>query len=142
MQRPYMICHMLSALDGRITGEFMRTEKSGAAAGEYARIRREYDADAWLCGAVTTKEFTAGTEPVLVEGEDVPKGDHVVDSDAGFYYVSVDPAGEIGWESGVFRKAGRPDGRRKIASLVRNPFRFDLRRRHGKLVIPAGRCDR
>lgn len=33
MERPYIICHMLSALDGRITGKFMRNEKDSQAAG-------------------------------------------------------------------------------------------------------------
>ncbi len=109
MRRPYIVCHMLSALDGRITGEFMKTGKALQAAGEYARIRSEYNADALLYGTVTTKEFTNGRKPVMEKIEDIPAEDHVADTEAEHYYISIDTEGEIGWESGIYRKAGRPD---------------------------------
>lgn len=109
MKRPYTVCHILSALDGKITGAFMGTEAAGAVSEEYARIRSEYQADAWLYGTVTTKEFTGGRKPKLEPTAEVPDGDFVADNHAPLYYVSVDTQGEIGWESGIFRKAGRPD---------------------------------
>ena len=46
MNRPYMICHILSALNGKISGSFMGTESSRFMGGEYARIRTAYQADA------------------------------------------------------------------------------------------------
>lgn len=109
MKRPYTVCHILSALDGKITGAFMGTEAVWAVSEEYARIRSEYQADAWLYGTVTTKEFTGGRKPELDPAAEVPDGDFVADNHAQLYYVSVDTQGEIGWESGIFRKAGRPD---------------------------------
>ena len=80
-----------------------------AVSEEYARIRSEYQADAWLYGTVTTKEFTGGRKPELDPSAEVPDGDFVADNHAPLYYVSVDTQGEIGWESGIFHKAGRPD---------------------------------
>lgn len=109
MERPYIICHILSALDGKITGAFMGTKAVQTVSEEYARIRSEYHADAWLYGTVTTKEFTQGREPELDSVTEVPDGDFVAENDAALYYVSVDTQGEIDWESGTFRKAGRPD---------------------------------
>lgn len=109
MKRPYTICHILSALDGKITGAFMGTEAVGTVNAEYARIRSEYQADAWLYGTVTTKEFTGRRKPKLDPTAEVPDGDFVADHHAPLYYVSVDTQGEIGWESGIFRKPGRPD---------------------------------
>lgn len=109
MERPYIICHILSALDGKITGAFMGTKAVQTVSEEYARIRSEYQADAWLYGTVTTKEFTQGRKPELDFVAEVPDGDFVAENDAALYYVSVDTQGEIGWESGTFRKAGRPD---------------------------------
>lgn len=109
MERPYIICHILSALDGKITGAFMGTKAVQTVSEEYARIRSEYHADAWLYGTVTTKEFTQGRKPELDSVTEVPVGDFVAENDAALYYVSVDTQGEIGWESGTFRKAGRPD---------------------------------
>lgn len=109
MERAYIICHILSALDGKITGAFMETEAAQNVGEEYARIRSEYQADAWLYGTVTTKEFTQGRKPKLDLEAEVPDGDFIAVSSAPLYYVSIDTQGEIGWESGTFRKDGRPD---------------------------------
>lgn len=109
MKRPYMICHILSTLDGKITGSFMGTAAAQKTGAEYACIREEYRANAWLYGTKKTKEFTAYRKPVFEKIEsDVPDGDFVADAQAPLYYVSVDVQGEIGWESGIFCKPGRP----------------------------------
>lgn len=110
MKRPYVICHILSALDGKITGEFMGTPKAREAGEEYARIREAFHAEAWLYGTVTTKEFTQYRKPELdAVAIEIPEGDFIAARSTDFYYVSVDTEGEIGWESGIFRKSGRPD---------------------------------
>ena len=110
MNRPYIICHILSALDGKIAGDFMSTAANRKASEEYSRIREAYGAHAWLYGTTTTKEFTAFRKPVLEPlGEDVPDGDYVAQSGWALYYVSVDTQGEIAWDSGVYKRAGRPD---------------------------------
>ena len=110
MNRPYIICHILSALDGKIAGAFAGTKAAQSASEEYARIRSEYQAEAWLYGTTTTKEFTQYRKPVLEPARvDVPAGDYIAETDLGFYYISLDTAGEIGWESGIFQKPGRPD---------------------------------
>lgn len=110
MNRPYIICHILSALDGKIAGDFMSTAANRKASEEYSRIREAYGAQAWLYGTTTTKEFTAFRKPVLEPlGEDVPDGDYVAQSGWALYYVSVDTQGEIAWDSGVYKRSGRPD---------------------------------
>ena len=110
MDRPYMICHILSALDGKITGAFMEMKTAQTASEEYARIRSAYQAEAWLYGTTTTKEFTRYRKPVLEQNYgDIPEGDYIAETDLNFYYVSLDTTGEIGWESGTFQKSGRPD---------------------------------
>lgn len=110
MDRPYIICHILSALDGKIAGTFTGTKTAQTASEEYARIRLAYRAEAWLYGTTTTKEFTQYKKPVLEPAcEKVPEGDYIAQTGPGFYYISLDTAGEIGWESGIFQKPGRPD---------------------------------
>ena len=109
MERPRITIHILSALDGKISGPFMALPSAQAAAREYAGLRAAYEADAWLYGATTTKEFTGHRRPVLGCGEHAaPPGDFVAESHADLYYVSVDTLGEIGWESGTFQPPGRP----------------------------------
>ena len=110
MDRPYVICHILSALDGKIAGAFMGTKSNRSAGEEYGRIRSAYQAEAWLYGTTTTKEFTNYKKPILEqEYENLPEGDYVAETDLACYYVSLDTEGEIGWESGTFKKSGRPD---------------------------------
>lgn len=139
MKRPYTICHILSALDGKITGDFMRTESAREVSGEYGRIRCEYQADAWLYGTVTTKEFTQGRKPELDLTAEVPDGDFVVENNRTLYYVSVDTQGEIGWESGTFRKAGRPDAHViEVLTEAIKPFYKAYLRKHGVSYILAG----
>lgn len=82
MNRPYIICHILSELDGKITGEFMRTENARSVSEEYGRIRAEYQADAWLYGTITTKEFTGWQKPEPDFGAEVPDGDFVAEAQA------------------------------------------------------------
>ena len=65
------------------------------------------NADAWLYGTTTTKEFTGFRKPVLENTSEVPDGDYIADNRADLYYISVDVEGEIGWESGIFRNKGR-----------------------------------
>lgn len=107
MERPCVICHILSSLDGKITGPFMGTEAAGVLGAEYGRYRTEMNARALLYGTTTTKEFTGFRKPVLEKTEEVPEGDFVADDRADLYFVSVDVDGEIGWESGIFCNKGR-----------------------------------
>lgn len=110
MDRPYIICHILSALDGKITGAFMETEANRNANREFGRIREEYQAQAWLYGTTTTKEFTGFRKPDLsLLSEEVPDGDYVAETGWDLYYVSLDTLGEIAWDSGIYKRAGRPD---------------------------------
>ena len=46
MKRPYVICHILSALNGRISGPFMGTAAALPAAGAYGSLRAELESDA------------------------------------------------------------------------------------------------
>ncbi|MDO5532754.1 RibD family protein [Sutterella sp.] len=110
MSRPRIICHMLTALDGKITGDFMNTAACGAAGEAYEATNDSYHPDAWLCGRVTTDEnFTFYAEPELdPAAPPPPAGDFVAVGDAAMYYVSVDPKGRIGWKSDILRYADRP----------------------------------
>lgn len=63
MNRPYVICHILSSLDSKINGAFMAEETTRELAKEYGNFRAEMNADAWLYGT-TTKEFTDFRRPV------------------------------------------------------------------------------
>ncbi len=100
MNRPYIICHMTTSVDGKVTGEFLGMPESAPATEAYYEINREYRADAFACGRVTMEEsFTGGWQPDLTgyEGVSVPKEDYVADGDARFFAVAFDRRGRIGW---------------------------------------------
>lgn len=141
MKRPYIICHILSSLDGKIAGPFMGTTTNIKMSKEYGRIRTEMNADAWLYGTTTTKEFVDFKTPHYTdETNDVPLGDYIVDPNANLYYVSVDINGEIGWESGIYRREGRPDAHIIEVLTEATPLRYcSYLRERGISYIIAGK---
>ena len=72
------------------------------AGGYYGHIREEYQADAWLYGTSTTKEFVRNkAELPQLPIEKVPM-DYVSENQADLYYDPIDIYGEIMWESNTF----------------------------------------
>lgn len=105
MERPYIFCHMMTSLDGKIMGNYMETPEGEATGDVFYRIafgkNPYYKHQGWLSGRVTTDDnFTFYETPELDENAGpVPEGDFVAQPDAGMYYVSVDPSGRLGWKS-------------------------------------------
>lgn len=132
MNRPYIVCHMMTALDGKITGPYMKTLAVRGAADEYERVNAEYKSQGWLCGRVTTDEnFTFYRKPALDENAaTVPEGDHVALADARMHYVSVDPSGRLGWEANTVQYEDRPVAHvvEVLTQKAGNAYRAFLRR--------------
>lgn len=102
--RPYIFCHMMTSLDGKIMGPYMDTPEGNAAGEVFYHISfgKEpfYKHQGWLSGRVTTDDnFTFYAKPELDENAPVvPEGDFVAGK-SNMYYVSVDPSGKLGWKS-------------------------------------------
>ena len=109
MNRPYVFCHMMCALDGKIMGGYMETPQGRAAGDAFYDIAfgKEpfYHHQGWLSGRVTTDDnFTFYRKPDLDEDAPaVPAGDFIAQPDFGMFYVSVDPHGKLGWKSSTLR---------------------------------------
>ena len=140
MNRPYVICHILSSLDGKINGPFMTAGTTKSLGGEYGKIRTEMNADAWLYGTTPVKEFLNFQEPVLEEKANVPEGDFVIRDGTKPYFVALDAAGELGWKSGRFANKGREEAQviEILAESASLPYRAYLRKR-GVSYILAGK---
>ncbi len=98
--RPYIICHMVQSIDGKVTGDFLYTETGIAASEVYYEINRSYQADAFACGRVTMEgSFTGGFYPDLSKysGITIPHKDHIADRSAEYFAVSFDRSGRLGW---------------------------------------------
>ncbi|MBE6915697.1 MAG: pyrimidine reductase [Ruminococcaceae bacterium] len=104
MNRPYIICHMVTSIDGKVTGDFLSRSECEAATDVYYELNREYNkngANGFICGRVTMESsFTGGWYPDLTEYPIIEsKDDFIPDNLSGFYAVSFDPKGKLGWKS-------------------------------------------
>lgn len=99
MGRPYIICHMMTSLDGKIAGPYLYSEHVKSVIDEYDRLHEAFHARAWMCGRKTMEEnFTMGKPPKLEPvAQAIPRTDYLAKKDAGVYCISVDPSGKLGW---------------------------------------------
>jgi riboflavin biosynthesis pyrimidine reductase len=98
--KPYVICHMMSSLDGHaLTDGWDRPFKK--AAGElYEKLAETFAFDAWVCGRVTMQEVAHDEGyPSGLATSPIPRTHHFVDRNADKYAVSIDPHGKVGWKS-------------------------------------------
>ena len=100
MERPYVFCHMMTSLDGKIMGNYMEAPESGPAGDAFYQIafgkKPKYLHQGWLSGRVTTDDnFTMYRRPALDEkAPEVPEGDFVAEK-APMYYVSIDTTAHV-----------------------------------------------
>ena len=105
MNRPYIICHMVTSIDGKVTGDFLFQPECAGATDIYYRINRELKANGFICGRVTMEgSFTGGWYPDLTQYKPVrhdmnKKMDYIVDNLGGFYAIAFDTHGKLGWKS-------------------------------------------
>ncbi len=104
MNRPYIFCHMMTSLDGKIMGQYMETPEGSAAGDVFYNIsfgkEPYYKHQGWLSGRVTTDDnFTFYSKPELDENAPIVPGGDFVAKKTDMYYVSVDPSGKLGWKS-------------------------------------------
>lgn len=103
MNRPYIFCHMMTSLDGKIMGNYMDTEEGIEAGRVFYDIAfgkdPYYKHQGWLSGRITTDDnFTFYEKPELDEQAPlVEEGDYIAKK-TNMYYVSVDPSGKLGWK--------------------------------------------
>ncbi|WP_426199311.1 dihydrofolate reductase family protein [Pseudomonas sp. DC3200b2] len=98
--QPYVICHMMSSLDGRaLTDGWDRSFKK-AADERYETLAQTFEFDAWICGRVTMQEIAhdEGYAKGLATGP-VPRTPYFADRDAKRYAISIDPQGKVGWKT-------------------------------------------
>jgi 2,5-diamino-6-(ribosylamino)-4(3H)-pyrimidinone 5'-phosphate reductase len=96
--KPYVVCHMMPSVDGRLRTERWDVPKSGHD--EYERTANSYKADAWICGRKTMEEFAKGRwKGSASRGKRIPREDYVVRSTQGERYaISLDRGGKLAWK--------------------------------------------
>lgn len=101
MERPYVICHMLSSIDGKVTGEFLYDESVSKSTELYYELNRNYNADAFACGRVTMISSFADNQVDLskYDNKDVSYEDYIANNNFNYYAVSFDRTGKVMWLS-------------------------------------------
>lgn len=97
--RPVVICHMVTSIDGKVTGKFLGSEKGLQVCESYYEVNRMLKGDAFACGRVTMESsFTNGFKPDLSPfgNADVPTDDYIA-AKHDYYAVSFDRLGKVGW---------------------------------------------
>lgn len=100
MKRPYIVCHMVTSLDGKVTGDFLFRQECACATEVYYEINRKLRCDGFICGRVTMEEsFTGKWYPDLADYEAVSdREDYIPAYLSGFYAVAFDTNGKLGWK--------------------------------------------
>jgi len=91
---------MLTSLDGKIIGDFLKEERATYFTDEYEKIHGRYGCKAWMCGRITMEEhFTFGHQLDLIEENipTIPRTDYIANRDAKSFVIAVDPSGKLGW---------------------------------------------
>lgn len=106
MNRPYIICDMVTSIDGKVTGDFLSRPECEKATEIYYEINRNYRADGFICGRETMQESFAGKDGVPhYKYKDIkaPDGDFIGNKNASFFAVSFDKHDQIGWKSNYIK---------------------------------------
>ncbi len=109
--RPYVICHMQSSIDGRISGKFFFTPAAEAVYESDNDIRKGYRADAIMNGAVTCGEIYSdgflATRPPAPAGS-AAREDYAAEPYLNSYIVCVDTKGTLKWSGNTVSHRGAP----------------------------------
>jgi riboflavin biosynthesis pyrimidine reductase len=98
--KPYVICHMMSSIDGHaLTDGWDRPFKN--AAGElYEKLAATFEFDGWICGRTTMEEIAHGEGyPKGLAKEPVPRTPYFAKRDAKTYAIAIDGHGKVAWKS-------------------------------------------
>ncbi len=103
MKRPYIKCHMVISVDGKVTGDFLYTPECENATEVYYELNRKYKSDGYsgfICGRITMEgSFTNCWYPEIENYEPQPYENFIPDNLTGFYAIAFDPKGNLGWKS-------------------------------------------
>lgn len=112
MEHPFVVCHMLTSLDGKIDGTFFGVPETVPAIKAYGELRSFYGCQATLYGTTTMLEGYAegkvGQLPTVVSTP--PRADWVnpTGKAMGNFIVAVDPQGQLAYSGLSIEKKGPP----------------------------------
>jgi 2,5-diamino-6-(ribosylamino)-4(3H)-pyrimidinone 5'-phosphate reductase len=95
--KPYVVCHMIMSLDGRIVSSRWNLSDEGRA--EYENTAAAYQSNAWMCGRITMSGFAKGSGPTpAAGGTPIPKTDYIAPHTETSFAIALDQSGKLFWE--------------------------------------------
>lgn len=109
MERPFVICHMVSSVDGKIDGTWFEAPEVGIPLKESGMIRNAYQCSTTLYGATTMAEtYAEGFLKNLLHADiTLSREDYIAHSEVDSYFVAIDPQGSIAYADKYIEKRGR-----------------------------------
>ncbi|HEV7595746.1 MAG TPA: dihydrofolate reductase family protein [Gemmatimonadaceae bacterium] len=99
-QRPRVICHMMTSIDGHIVATDWPLPAE--ARKQYELVHASYNADGWICGRVTMESFAKAVRSdaeVAREYNGAPREDFLAPGEHGSFAFAIDSSGRLAWES-------------------------------------------
>ena len=94
--KPYVICHMVSSVDGRILHSRWRPQTCDGGA-LFERLHERLGGDAWLIGRVTGAEFAKSSGYRSGSERSYPREPWLARPEAAAFAVVLDPHWRIAW---------------------------------------------
>ena len=95
--KPYVLCHMVTSVDGRIWGSRWRP-KANVVPNLFEKLHDQMGGGSWLCGRVTAQEFAKGKGLVYPATEKkFPREDWYADRAAKTWGIFLDAHGKAVW---------------------------------------------
>ena len=98
--KPYVICHMVTTIDGRIMGDrWGRVAGQDGSAKIFETTHDTFGINAWLVGTTTMKEFAGRPVKIKPTKQRVPREDFIATRSAEGYAIGADRKGVLPWTS-------------------------------------------
>src|SRR5437763_11759682 len=96
-ERPYIICHMLPSIDGRIV---LRDWSLPNATREYEQTAATFKADAWITGRISMEPYAGKARvPARKNRARIAREDFTAEHDASSYAIAIDASGKLKWNA-------------------------------------------
>jgi riboflavin biosynthesis pyrimidine reductase len=100
LMKPYVICHMMSSLDGHALTDGWDRPFKKAAGDLYEKLAQTFAFDGWICGRTTMEEIAHGEGyPKGLATAPVPRTPYFAKRDADTYAIAIDGHGKVAWKS-------------------------------------------
>jgi len=97
--RPFIVCHMVTSIDGRLHPSRFTPAPAGVSAdtlrGHYEEVASRFGADGWIVGRKTMAEMAKGHERTIADAPAVAREPHVADRKGRTLAIAIDPAGRV-----------------------------------------------